>query len=270
MSHPYRFDRAIARRPGASVVKGLRAGGGPDPSLAGVLAEHAAYVAALEAAGLAVTLLDPLEDFPDAIFVEDPALVFPDCTILLNPGTETRAGEGAFLRPVLEALFDQVLTLPAGCADGGDVLAMNDAVYIGLSARTDRTGAEALARLLETTGRRAVVVQTPPSVLHLKTASSIVDEETILATRDLAASGVYAGYRVLEIPAGEEAGANVLRVNETILAGSRFPRILDLLEGHGAKVVTLENSEIEKIDAGFTCMSLRWFGGGPDDIGLQP
>lgn len=270
MSHPYRFDRAIARRPGASVVKGLRAGGGPDPSLAGVLAEHAAYVAALEAAGLAVTLLDPLEDFPDAIFVEDPALVFPDCAILLNPGTETRAGEGAFLRPVLEALFDQVLTLPAGCADGGDVLAMNDAVYIGLSARTDRTGAEALARLLETTGRRAVVVQTPPSVLHLKTASSIVDEETILATRDLAASGVYAGYRVLEIPAGEEAGANVLRVNETILAGSRFPRILDLLEGHGAKVVTLENSEIEKIDAGFTCMSLRWFGGGPDDIGLQP
>jgi len=66
---------------------------------------------------------------------------------------------------------------------------------------------------------------------------------------------------VLVIPAGEEAGANVLRVNDTILAGSRFPRILDLLDGHGAKVVCLENSEIEKIDAGFTCMSLRWFGG---------
>ncbi|MFZ5743924.1 MAG: arginine deiminase family protein [Pseudomonadota bacterium] len=261
MSHPFRFDRAISRRPGASVVKGLRAGGGPDPSLAGVLAEHAAYVAALEAAGLAVTLLEPLEDFPDAIFVEDPALVFPDCAILLNPGTQTRAGEGAFLRPTLEKMFETVLDLPEGHADGGDVLAMDGAVYIGLSARTDRTGAEALARLLEGTGRKAVVAETPPSVLHLKTASSIVDEETILATRELAASGVYNGYRVLEIPAGEEAGANVLRVNDTILAGSRFPHILDLLDGHGAKVVCLENSEIEKIDAGFTCMSLRWFGG---------
>ena len=258
MSHPYRFDRAISRRPGASVVKGLRAGGGPDPSLEGVLAEHAAYVAALEAAGVAVTLLDPLEDFPDAIFVEDPALVFPDCAILLNPGAESRVGEGAYLRPALEAMFDQVLDLPEGYADGGDVLAMDGAVYIGLSARTDRTGAQALARLLESTGRRAVVAETPASVLHLKTASSIVDEETILATRELAASGVYDGYRVLVIPEGEEAGANVLRVNDTILAGRRFPRILDLLDSHGAKVTLLENSEIEKIDAGFTCMSLRW------------
>ncbi|MFM6950973.1 MAG: arginine deiminase family protein [Novosphingobium sp.] len=260
MSHPYRFDRAISRRPGASVVKGLRAGGGPDPSLEGVLAEHAAYVAALEAAGVAVTLLDPLEDFPDAIFVEDPALVFPDCAILLNPGAESRVGEGAYLRPALEAMFDQVLDLPEGYADGGDVLAMDGAVYIGLSARTDRTGAQALARLLESTGRRAVVAETPASVLHLKTASSIVDEETILATRELAASGVYDGYRVLVIPEGEEAGANVLRVNDTILAGRRFPRILDLLDSHGAKVTLLENSEIEKIDAGFTCMSLRWQG----------
>ena len=120
---------------------------------------------------------------------------------------------------------------------------------------------EALARLLEQTGRKAVVAETPASVLHLKTASSIVDEETILATRELAASGVYAGYRVLEIPEGEAAGANVLRVNDTILAGSRFPRILDLLDRHGAQVVTLENQEIEKIDAGFTCMSLRWHAG---------
>jgi dimethylargininase len=260
LSHPFKFDRAISRRPGASVVKGLRAGGGPDPTIEGVLAEHAAYIAALEAAGLSVTLLDPLEDFPDAIFVEDPALVFPDCAILLNPGTPSRAGEGAFLQSALAAQFERVLELPEGHADGGDVLAMDEAVYIGLSARTDRAGAEALARLLEGTGRRVVVAETPASVLHLKTASSIIDEETILATRELAASGIYAGYRVLEIPADEEAGANVLRVNDTILAGSRFPCILDLIDGHGAKVVTLENSQIEKIDAGFTCMSLRWLG----------
>lgn len=240
------------------MINGLRAGGGPDPSLAGLLVEHAAYVAALEAAGLAVTLLEPLEDFPDAIFVEDPALVFPECAILLRPGAASRAGEGAFLRPVLEQMFDTVLDLPEGHADGGDVLAMGGTVYIGLSARTDRAGAAALARLLEATGRKAVVAETPASVLHLKTASSLVDEETILATRELAASGVYDGYRVLVIPEGEEAGANVLRVNDTIIAGSRFPRILELLDSHGARVVTLENTEIEKIDAGFTCLSLRW------------
>ncbi len=255
------FTRAIVRMPGASVVGGLRAGAGPDPSLAGVMAEHAGYVAALEAAGLAVTTLPPLEDFPDAIFVEDPALVFPEAAILLRPGATSREQEAAFLRPALEAAFETVLELPQGFADGGDVLAMADRVFIGLSARTDRAGAEALAGLLDQIGRKAVIAETPASVLHLKTASSIIDEETILATADLAASGVFAGYRVLVVPAGEEAGANVLRANDVILAGSRFPRILDLLDGHGARLAVLDNAEIEKIDAGFTCMSLRWFAG---------
>ena len=255
----FNFNRAIVRTPGASVIAGLRAGGGPDPSLSGIMAEHAGYVAALEAAGLAVTTLPPLNGFPDAIFVEDPALVFPEGAILLRPGTPSRAGEGPFLRAGLEAAFDTVLELPHGFADGGDVLAMADKVFIGLSARTDRAGAEALSGLLAELGRAAVIAETPPSVLHLKTASSLIDEETILATADLAASGVFAGYRVLLVPAGEEAGANVLRANDSILAGSRFPRILDLLDGHGARLEVLANAEIEKIDAGFTCMSLRWF-----------
>ncbi len=252
------FTSAIVRTPSASVVAGLRAGGGPDPSLPGVMDEHAAYVAALEAAGLAVTTLPPLEDFPDAIFVEDPALVFPEAAILLRPGAASRESEGAFLRPVLEAAFGAVLELPQGYADGGDVLAMADVIYIGLSARTDRAGAEALTGLLAGLGRKAVVVETPPSVLHLKTASSIIDEETILATADLAATGVFADYRVLVVPKGEEGGANVLRVNDVILAGNRFPRILDLLDDHGVRLAVLQNGEIEKIDAGFTCMSLRW------------
>ena len=252
------FTRAIVRNPGASVVSGLRAGEWDDPTFAGVCAEHAAYVAALKLAGLAVTALDPLEQFPDAIFVEDPALVFPEGAIQLRPGAPSRVGETALLRPALEAAFPQVLAQTEGYADGGDVLTMPDKVFIGLSARTDRLGAEVLADLLDQLGRETMIAETPESVLHLKTASSIIDEETVLATADLAASGVFDGYRVLVVPEGEERGANVLRLNNTILAGSRFPRIAELLDGHGAQVRLLENAEIEKINAGFTCMSLRW------------
>lgn len=254
----YTFSNALVRTPGASVISGLRAGGGPDPSLAGVLAEHAAYVRALQAAGLTVTELPALEDFPDAIFVEDPALVFPEAAILLRPGAPSRIGEAEHLRADLAARFPQVFEQTNGFADGGDVLAMGDRVFIGLSARTDREGATELAKLLESLGRRAVIAETPPSVLHLKTASSIIDAETILATADLAASGIYADYRVLVVPPEEERGANVLRVNDTILVGSRFPRLAALLDGYGAVVQPLANAEIERIDAGFTCMSLRW------------
>lgn len=252
------FTHAILRRPGASVVKGLRAGGGADPAFAEVAAEHGAYAAALAEAGLALTMLDPLEQFPDSIFVEDPALVFPEAAILLNPGTPSRAGEGAFLRPVLAAMFERVLDLPGGQADGGDVLVLPGRVLIGLSARTDPVGAAALARLLEQLGYQAEVVATPPEVLHLKTASSLLDEETVLATRALAATGIFAGCRVIEVPAGEEGGANVLRVNDRVIAGNGYPRVLDALSAHGLKIVPLANQAIAAIDAGFTCMSLRW------------
>ena len=258
MPRIFDFTQAIMRRPGPSVVKGLRAGGGADPSFDGVLREHSAYAAALAAAGLGVTMLGPLEDYPDAIFVEDPALVFPEAAILLNPGAPSRAGEGAYLRPALAAQFNQVLELGDGHADGGDVLVLPGRILIGLSARTDRTGAEALAGLLEGLGRPAQVVETPRGVLHQKTASSLIDEETVLASPALAATGVFAGLRVLEVPPGEEAGANVLRINDVLIVGAGYPRLHDLLDGYGARLVPLENTEIAKIDAGFTCMSLRW------------
>ena len=136
MAEVFEFNRAILRRPGASVVKGLRAGGGPDPVLEDVLTEHAGYERALAEAGLTLTVLDPLEEFPDAIFVEDPALVFSEGAIVLKPGAPSREAEGEYLRPTLNALFDRVLELPHGHADGGDVLVLPDKVLIGLSART--------------------------------------------------------------------------------------------------------------------------------------
>ena len=70
------FNSAIVRTPGKSVVNGLRATPGPAPVFETILAEHQAYIAALQAAGVQVTVLDALEQFPDSIFVEDPALVF--------------------------------------------------------------------------------------------------------------------------------------------------------------------------------------------------
>ena len=258
MARPFDFTHALVRRPGRSAVKGLRAAGGPDPDFAGLCAEHAAYVAALRRAGLAVTELAAEEAWPDALFVEDPALVFPEAAVLLRPGAPSRAGEAELLRPVLAARFARVLELAEGYADGGDVLDLGTRVLIGLSARTDRVGAEALAGLLAALGRRAEVVTPPPGVLHLKTAATLVGEGVVLATEALAAAGMFDGLEVIAVPAGEEGGANVLRVGYVLLVGAGYPGIAARLGGLGAEVIALANTEIARIDAGFTCMSLRW------------
>lgn len=255
----FRFNRAIVRRPARSAAGGLRAHDRGDPAYDGIRAEHDAYVAALRSAGVAAAELPALEDFPDSMFVEDPALVFPEGAILLRPGAPSRAAEAFEIALTLRGLFEIVIDLPAGFADGGDVLVTPGEVIIGLSARTDRAGAEALAGCLSQLGRESRIVETPEGGLHLKTACSLLDGETILCTPGLAASGIFEGFRQVVTPEGEEAAANALRVNDAVLAGAGFPRTIERLGSLDYAVVPLETSEIGKIDAGLSCMSLRWW-----------
>lgn len=255
----YHFDNAIVRTPCHGIVDGLRAVDIGAPDYAKVLAEHLAYVTALEEAGVTVDRLPPLEAFPDSMFVEDPALVFHEGAIVMRPGATSRFGEAAEIAPVLKKRFSQVLDLPApGFADGGDILVLQDRVMIGLSDRTNETGAAALADCLRRLGKNPVIVRTPANVLHFKSDCSLLDEETVLSTRRLAAGGVFGGLRILFTPDGEEGAANALRINDRVFVGSAFPKTIAMLEGAGYRVVPLATSEIAKVDAGLSCMSLRW------------
>ncbi|CAN7567980.1 arginine deiminase family protein [Aminobacter sp. LjRoot7] len=255
----YEFNAAIVREPARSVVNGLRADDRGNPTYDGVKAEHVAYIAAMRTAGVEVTVLPALESFPDSIFVEDPALVFPEGAILLRPGAETRIKETAEIAPTLKAMFGTVLDLPSpGFADGGDVLTTPKSVMIGLSARTDRAGAEGLVASLDRLGRKAEIVQTPEGVLHFKTDCSLLDDETMLTTERLGRSGVFDGFRKVTIPAGEEPAANALRVNGVVMVGSDYPRTIEMLDRLGYIVVPVKTTEIGKVDAGLSCMSLRW------------
>jgi dimethylargininase len=255
----FRFGSALVRTPARSVARGLRADDRGDPSYEEVVREHDAYVAALRAAGVEVTTLPPLEAFPDSVFVEDPALVFAEGAILLRPGAASRAGEAAEIAAVLREIFDTVLELPApGFADGGDVLLTPQAVMIGLSARTDRVGAEALLACLDKLGRKGTIVETPAGVLHFKTDCSLLDEDSVLSTRRLARSGVFDGFRQVLVPDGEEAAANALRVNDVVLVAAGFPKTIEMLDQLGYQVVAVEVADIGRIDAGLSCMSLRW------------
>jgi dimethylargininase len=249
------FGNAIVRKPAPSVVEGLRTGG-EAPSYEGVVVEHEAYVAALEAAGVAVEVLEPLDAYPDSVFVEDPAFVLPEGAILLRPGAPSRIGEAAGIAPVLRRRFARLLEQDEGHADGGDMLILPDEILIGLSGRTDRLGAMRVCALLRELGRAARVVETPPGVLHLKTACALADERTLVATPALAPA--FPGLDLIVTPEGEERAANLIRVNDRVLIADGYPKTAALVEGRGLKVVPLAAGEIAKIDAGLSCMSLRW------------
>ena len=97
MGNFFDINKAIVRLPSKDVTKGLRSVDFGDPSYELVKAEHDAYVKALASEGVDVEVLPPLPGFPDALFVEDPALVFSEVAVVLKSSRIERSGEGEIL-----------------------------------------------------------------------------------------------------------------------------------------------------------------------------
>jgi dimethylargininase len=253
------FNRAIVREPGRSVVNGLRPDGSVPVSFDAVVRQHRAYVDALREAGLEVDVLPALEAYPDSVFVEDPAIVFPEGAILMRPGAPSRQGEVKEIEGALQKHFPRILRLEDDeHVDGGDVLVAPNAVFVGLSARTTLRGAEALQDRLRELGRETRIVEAPKTVLHLKSASALLDNDTVIATKALAATGIFAGFDTIKAADGEDAVTNLVRINDVLFVDGRFARSIDLMEKRGFKIRRLAVSEIAKLDAGLSCLSLRW------------
>ncbi len=254
----FRFTHAVSRLPSKSITDGLRAMDGPNPDADNFRREHEAYTEFLTASGAALTLLPALEEFPDSVFVEDPALCAAGTAIILRPGAASRFGESAAIAPDLEKLFGSVKRIEKGYVDGGDILLSDHEAIIGLSARTNEEGVAALKPILEDLGYAVRIVHTPEGVLHFKSDCGLLDGKTIFSTAILAASGCFSDYDVIEAPQGEEAAANMIRFNDHVIMRTGFPKTKALLESRGYSVRTLDAEEAAKVDGGLSCMSLRF------------
>lgn len=257
--HSYEFTRAITRRPARSVVDGLRAEDHGTPDFDQMLKDHEHYVATLRETGAEIIELPALEEFPDAVFVEDNALCLKNCAILMRPGAVPRRGEVAIIAPSIRTQYDDVYEITGpGFIEGGDILTTSREILIGKSARTDAAGVEELRAIVQPRGYVIREVQTPKDVLHFKTDCSLLDSNTILSTKRLDASRCFDGYRVLHTADGEEAGANAIRFNQFVIMAANFPKTAQMLRENGYEVREINNTECAKIDGGMSCLSLRF------------
>jgi len=257
--HSYEFTRAITRKPSRSIVDGLRATDIGTPDLAKMLKDHALYVATLREAGARVIELPALQDYPDAVFVEDTALCLPEGAILMRSSAPSRAGEVAEMADALRAEYDELRAITGpGFIEGGDILTTAKEILVGRSARTDAAGVAELARLVADWGYRVREVVTPEGVLHFKTDCSLLDGQTILATKRLDASGCFKDYRVIHTADGEEAAANAIRFNQFVLMPAGFPKTAEKLRSNGYELREIGNVECAKLDGGMSCLSLRF------------
>jgi dimethylargininase len=223
--------------------------------LARARAQHLAYQDALRAAGARVVELPADPGLPDGPFVEDTAVVLHEAAVVAAPAPPSRRAEPAAVAAALEP-FRPLARLPAGvCLEGGDVVRVGRTLYVGLSARTGEPGLCALAAIAEPLGYAVMPVRVL-GFLHLKSAVGLMDPETVLVNRAWVDAAALRGLRLVDVPAAEPWGANVLPLPGAVLVSTANPRTADLARGLGHPAVLQDVSEFHKAEGGQTCLSL--------------
>ena len=213
------------------------------------------YVDALRGVGWQVREVPALESCADSVFIEDTVVMYRDLAVITRPGNDARKPEIDAVEPVVASLGCRVeRIIEPGTLDGGDVLKVNDTIYVGLGGRTNQTGIEQLAAILEPLGAKVVTVPVT-KVLHLKSAVTALPDGTIIGWDPAVDDpGVFPKY--LSMP--EESGAHVVIIDDKrLLMAADAPKSAALLENLGYETIRVDISEYIKLEGCVTCLSVR-------------
>lgn len=282
--------QALVRPPAPNFSEGLTTANLGAPNYERALAQHEGYCAALERCGLTLTRLEPDERYPDSTFVEDTAVITERCAVLTRPGAPSRSGEVARIRKLLSSFYSSFLSIePPGTLDGGDVCEAGNHFFIGISERTNESGADQLAELLASVGYtssfidirgmmsvpgavatgsgltanesvpRAVATRSVSlGILHLKSVVASLGDNRLVVIDSLANREEFRGFDLLRVEAGEEYAANCVSINDHVLVAAGFPVFERAIRQLGYQTIALDMTEFQKMDGGLSCLSLRF------------
>lgn len=253
------FSSAIVRVPGKSLINGLsdsKSLGLPDYDKA--IIQHNSYIEALKNCGLEVMILEACEDYPDSTFIEDVALITPECVIITRPGAPSRRGEVEEVDFILRKKFTHIEYIEApGTIEAGDIMMVGNHYYIGLSERTNIQGAEQTIKLLNKYGLSGSTVDLK-DVLHLKTGLSYLENNNLVICGEFKSDPIFANYAFIEVPSEESYAANCIWVNDTVIIPLGYPLTKEKIINAGFNIFEVDVSEYKKLDGGLSCLSLRY------------
>lgn len=219
--------------------------------------QHAAYESALVEAGFEIVRLPELADDPDAVFVEDTAILLDDHAVITRPGAPSRIGEIYSTAAGLNDAFE-IRRIERGFLDGGDVVRIGQRLYVGLSSRTDAKGIAHLAEIAAPLGFEVIRAELR-DCLHLKTGTTFVGPDgagtpVLLYDRRSVDPAQFA--EVDPFAVDEPAAANCVRAGDRLIMPAGNPRTAANLRDRGFDVIEVDVSELQKAESGVTCMSL--------------
>jgi dimethylargininase len=223
--------------------------------VAKAIAQHKAYQDCLGKLSVRIVSLPAEPELPDAVFVEDAAVIVEEVAIISRMGVPSRRPEGKTLTDMLSQYRPIRFLVEPATLDGGDVVGIGRCAFVGLSQRTNHEGFVQLSTILRAYNYEVHSVGVR-GCLHLKSGCSYIGNNTLLVNRSWIDAEQLCRFELIDIPDEEPAGANALLVNDVVIIPASFPQTRALLEKRGFHVRTIDLSELQKAEAGVTCSSL--------------
>jgi dimethylargininase len=217
--------------------------------------QHRRYAQALASLGCRLVELPVEPDLPDSVFVEDTAVVLDEIAVITRPGAASRRAEVPPVARALECWRACARIEAPGTLDGGDVLRIGRRIFVGQSGRSNGDGIGQLAAVVAAHGYLVVPVPVR-GCLHLKSAVTLVDADTLLVNDEWIDRRSWPGMRFVSVDPDEPHAANALLIGDTVLHAASCPRTRERLEVAGLRVLAVDVSEIEKAEGAVTCCSL--------------
>jgi dimethylargininase len=217
--------------------------------------QQKSYEQYLFSLGLNVTSLPAEPTLPDAVFVEDTAVVVDEVAVITTMGAVSRRPEVHTISPALAEHRPLEFINSTGTLEGGDVMRVGRTLYVGVSTRTNLEGISQLRTILAPYDYEVIAVPVR-KCLHFKTGCTYLGRNMMLVNRAWVDLSPFEDFEVIDVPVSEPWAANVLVIDNNVLVPASCPRTSELLQSRAFHVHTIDVSELEKAEAGLTCMSI--------------
>jgi dimethylargininase len=217
--------------------------------------QHQKYQSILSALGCEIVTMPTHAGLADSVFVEDTAVVLDEIAVLCRPGAVSRRDEVPGIGRVLRQYRTLAAIQSPGTLDGGDVLRIGKVIYAGLSTRSNHEGIEQLRDIIAGYGYSMETVETT-ECLHLKSAVTAVAPGMLLINPDWVDRSSFRDFELIFVDGKEAHAANALRVKDSVIYPSSFPRTMEELVKRNIDVRPVDLSELQKAEGAVTCCSL--------------
>ncbi len=215
--------------------------------------QHNKYIEALQWLGLNVEVVPADEKYPDCVFVEDTAVVHNNSILITNMGSDYRRGEIEETKKYFQNTHKLFEMKPPALLEGGDVLIINDEVYVGISNVTNNSALEYLKLIFNS---YKIIPVPVTKTLHLKSACSYIGKNCLLICEDLLKIDLLKKFDKILVPKEESYACNCIAIKNKVLVPEGAKKTISMIESKGFEVKTVSISEFIKGEGSLTCLSI--------------